>query len=585
MIEAPRIDFSVSPWVLELLTHLWQSSVVALAILGLLALGRRLSARTRRTMGWIAVAKFAVPVAWVTPAFERVGAVDLLVWPVELAPVANAAAAPEAQWSGVTLAGLIWAGGAVLLFGRWTWRARQTRRRLLESATPASAALQARVARAAAVVGLRRIPRCVVVAAEHPPGVLGGSEPRLILPAGLVEALAPAEIDAILIHECVHVRGRDPWWSAVRAGFVALLWFNPVAWLLNRVLATETEKACDERVVELTGDAESYAGSIVAAVRHSLGIVGPGFSGATTPPVVSRLEAILAHRPHRERSAARWLALGASLALVVGGGLAGSVTKAQTETARPAAWKIGALTITFVGPAPMTEEAVRGLLPFRAGSEFNETTLDQAVRTIYRTGHFKFVEVKQQGDSRDGLQLNFVLTAEAAGGTPSESAPSPAPDPEKKTATPDERAEARAKLDAARLRLEKLRAEREQLRPVVRETAPAAANPGLPSGHWDGQPVYELAALDQKPVPRFQARPQYPFELRRSKISGEVVVDFIVDAQGEVVNARALRSSHPGFEAAAVQAVTRWKFRPGLKDGAPVNTHLQVPIVFSIEER
>lgn len=91
------------------------------------------------------------------------------------------------------------------------------------------------------------------------------------------------------------------------------------------------------------------------------------------------------------------------------------------------------------------------------------------------------------------------------------------------------------------------------------------------------------------PMPRItptvltQARPQYPFELRRAGISGEVVVDFYVDANGRVVNAYPARSSNNGFNDAAVAAVRQWTFRPGLNAGGePVATHMQVPIVFTL---
>jgi RNA polymerase sigma factor (sigma-70 family) len=95
--------------------------------------------------------------------------------------------------------------------------------------------------------------------------------------------------------------------------------------------------------------------------------------------------------------------------------------------------------------------------------------------------------------------------------------------------------------------------------------------------------VFDISALDQTPVARFQSRPQYPFEMRRAGIGGEVVVDFVVDTNGDVQNAQALRSSRQEFEAAAVAAVSKWKFKPGRKDGRDVLTHLQVPIVFTLE--
>ncbi|MFM1748483.1 MAG: hypothetical protein RLZZ188_2149 [Verrucomicrobiota bacterium] len=101
---------------------------------------------------------------------------------------------------------------------------------------------------------------------------------------------------------------------------------------------------------------------------------------------------------------------------------------------------------------------------------------------------------------------------------------------------------------------------------------------------FKGMKVFDISMLDQTPVPKFQARPQYPFEMRRAGIAGEVVVDFIVDTNGDVQNAYALRSSQREFEAAAVQAVSKWKFKPGRKGGRDVPTHMQVPIVFTLNE-
>jgi periplasmic protein TonB len=99
-----------------------------------------------------------------------------------------------------------------------------------------------------------------------------------------------------------------------------------------------------------------------------------------------------------------------------------------------------------------------------------------------------------------------------------------------------------------------------------------------------GMEVFDISKLDQQPQPTYQARPQYPFEMRRAGIAGEVLVDFIVDNTGTVQNAYALKSSQREFEAAAVQAVSKWKFKPGRKGGRNVNTHMQVPIVFTLNE-
>ncbi|HEY1791759.1 MAG TPA: energy transducer TonB [Opitutaceae bacterium] len=99
-----------------------------------------------------------------------------------------------------------------------------------------------------------------------------------------------------------------------------------------------------------------------------------------------------------------------------------------------------------------------------------------------------------------------------------------------------------------------------------------------------GIEVFDISKLDQAPQPKFQARPTYPFEMRRQGISGSVNVDFIVDTDGNVRNATAVHSSQREFEAPAVQAVSKWKFKPGRKNGHAVFTHMQVPIVFTLSD-
>ena len=94
--------------------------------------------------------------------------------------------------------------------------------------------------------------------------------------------------------------------------------------------------------------------------------------------------------------------------------------------------------------------------------------------------------------------------------------------------------------------------------------------------------VLDKSKLDQAPRAKFRARPFYPEALRNVGVSGEVVVDFIVDANGDVQKAYARQSSQREFEAVALEAVNQWKFEAGRKGGREVSTHMQVPIVFTV---
>ncbi|MFO1449417.1 MAG: TonB family protein [Opitutaceae bacterium] len=110
---------------------------------------------------------------------------------------------------------------------------------------------------------------------------------------------------------------------------------------------------------------------------------------------------------------------------------------------------------------------------------------------------------------------------------------------------------------------------------------PASVGPGGGGGNKEFK-IIDRGLLDDQPTARYQAQPVYPFEMRRSGITGEVVVGFIVDSNGGVRDVYAIRSTQREFEPAALQAVAKWKFRPGRKDGRAVNTRMQVPIVFNI---
>ena len=96
--------------------------------------------------------------------------------------------------------------------------------------------------------------------------------------------------------------------------------------------------------------------------------------------------------------------------------------------------------------------------------------------------------------------------------------------------------------------------------------------------------LFDINNLDQRPVARVQPGPQYPYEMSRAGISGEVVVEFIINSNGDVIDTRVVRSSHREFEVPAMQAVQKWKFKAGRKGGRPVNVRASQLIEFNLED-
>jgi protein TonB len=94
--------------------------------------------------------------------------------------------------------------------------------------------------------------------------------------------------------------------------------------------------------------------------------------------------------------------------------------------------------------------------------------------------------------------------------------------------------------------------------------------------------IFNLADLDRVPEPLVQPSPVFPPSLKREVDQARVVVEFVVDTQGRVVDPMVVDTTHNGFDAAAVAGVARWKFRPGVRAGRNVNTRMQVPIIFRL---
>jgi protein TonB len=76
-------------------------------------------------------------------------------------------------------------------------------------------------------------------------------------------------------------------------------------------------------------------------------------------------------------------------------------------------------------------------------------------------------------------------------------------------------------------------------------------------------------------------KPNYPTDLKRQGISGLVVIECIVDSNGNVVEARIKSSTHHDFEAPSLQAIIKWKFRPGKKGGRAVNVRIEQPLQYT----
>lgn len=96
-------------------------------------------------------------------------------------------------------------------------------------------------------------------------------------------------------------------------------------------------------------------------------------------------------------------------------------------------------------------------------------------------------------------------------------------------------------------------------------------------------PIIPSFELEQAPLPTFvPAFAQfYPKEFKNTGKAASVSVEFVIDPEGYVVNPRIISISTPGFEMAAIRAVSHMRYKTIRVDGHPVYASISMPIQFS----
>lgn len=115
---------------------------------------------------------------------------------------------------------------------------------------------------------------------------------------------------------------------------------------------------------------------------------------------------------------------------------------------------------------------------------------------------------------------------------------------------------------------------------------PPPRNLDQPASH-NGEDVFIVVEQMPSPIGGLESiynNIRYPDAAREAGVEGRVVVQFLVDKEGNVVDPFILRGIGYGADEIALEAVKDAKFTPGVQRGVPVNVVLQLPIVFRLAE-
>ncbi|MET0065161.1 MAG: energy transducer TonB [Candidatus Thiodiazotropha sp.] len=93
------------------------------------------------------------------------------------------------------------------------------------------------------------------------------------------------------------------------------------------------------------------------------------------------------------------------------------------------------------------------------------------------------------------------------------------------------------------------------------------------------------ATLAAEPVPRMRFPPRYPQRALMRRLEGKVILEFTINPDGSVSDARVVEAHPPGyFEQSALRAIARWQFHPRIVAGNPVSRTARQTISYTLKQ-
>lgn len=536
----------------------------------------------------------AVPIAIrdTTPVVAHVAAERDLVLPLPAATRPAALAAPPRS-EGITIRRVlfaVWFGGFAILLFRLVTGLGQVRR-LHRSALPWRHGQSAAYGLALEAGVFRQVD---VLFAESVAGPLtcGAWRPAIVLPMD-AENWPEADLTRALVHELEHIRRWD-WLSQCLARTVcALYWFHPMAWMAWRRFGLEAERSCDDAVLERS-EATAYADQLVELARRLAGAKPPVLAMASRADLSRRVGAVLDGAQRRGRAG------------VVPVAMSGFVAAMLVFAISPV--KIVAAATTAAQPISQARPISDAAAPSQPISNTRTSILPLRIAAVQATPTPRppaAISPVPQYRTKVSLVQVPVIVTDTRGGRPitnltaddftllEDGVPQHIVRFELRQPTDD----AASSYYVLGYYPRKESASEDYRRITVRLVNPAAPPMALEyrQGYWTSKPLGQApdtvqsnptpASSDiQLPVPVYKREPEYSDEARKARYQGSVTLLVEIDGSGNVMpgSIRVTRSLGLGLDEKAIQAVSEWRFKPGMKGGNPTAMQVEVTVDFRL---
>ena len=628
-------EFSVVLWP-AVADHLWQATIVAGLCLLAMPAFRGAGAKYRHVLWMLAFVRFVIPQALVSYVADHLGfhpgldsglgmrlqqVSDTMVQVVRPSILANqhsaAFAPPTAEHPEVyCILTLIWIAGCAFFLGRWWFRQYPFARSLRMEAKEVGSELLPMLESLKDKLGIRRQARMRIVWRGSEPGVYGIWRPVLVLPEEMPRQLGPAEVEAVLAHELVHIARRDNLWSSLQMLVCCIFWFYPIVWLLDRRLIAERESSCDERVIEALGNSQAYTSGLIKITSIGLGLRAAGVSSMAGAHLKRRIENMKkANRKAGLPARILLFSLTALTVLLYLGAAPLHTSIAQTtpsnliiENSESSPLKIVSATAANISVPPrqptknVTAHLVKPKIVLKNNSD---GIVSVYVLEFRKAGSGQFYLARTDAGlapkGTDAIETNTPNTFLYSG------------EGEKVTGSG---AAWTVRLDVVRFKDGSVLTLHPSPMPPPMDHAPVAGVgnivDGIPGGVVGGTSgrvpgsivggqLSGVARVAPPPPPKPMKRdlirvngniqeskliksvqPTYPALAKRARVQGNVTLRITIDEEGNVIDTSVIEG-HPLLNDAAISAVRQWKYSPTFVNEKPVQVTATVTVKFNLQ--
>jgi len=140
---------------------------------------------------------------------------------------------------------------------------------LIRKAATIDLALHQQVKRFAERLGISKHVSIGLSNMVNVPCMAGYMKPMILLPFTLQTYLSASEIEAIILHELAHIKRNDYLLNILQQVIAILLFFNPCAQLISKMINEERENSCDDLVVKAEAEPITYAKALLKLAQNS----------------------------------------------------------------------------------------------------------------------------------------------------------------------------------------------------------------------------------------------------------------------------------------------------------------------------